>query len=149
MRKYSWTRLLLAVGVLYAMGGQTLMAGAAPEVKWRDLEGLDYETGAVSGFIQELDQAVVRIPGFMLPTAGDMNEITEFYLMPDVMYCIHVPPPPPNQMVYVRLKEPYPAERYSLAPIWVTGKLEIIRTQSAYGEAGFEMTGLRVEPYTE
>lgn len=120
-----------------------------PSLEWGDLEALDYETGRVSGFLQELDEALVRIPGFMLPTAGDMNEITEFFLMPDVMYCMHVPPPPPNQMVYVRLEEPYPADEYSLAPVWVTGKLSIIRAQSEYGEAGFEMLGTRVEPYDE
>ena len=51
----------------------------------------------------ELNNQVVSIPGFIVPVeTNDENAITEFFLVPYFGACIHVPPPPPNQIIYVR-----------------------------------------------
>ena len=44
----------------------------------------------------------VRMGGYLLPLEYAEEETTEFLLVPYVGACIHVPPPPPNQIVHVR-----------------------------------------------
>lgn len=54
----------------------------------------------------ELNNESVRIPGFVVPVeSNDDNAITEFFLVPYFGACIHVPPPPPNQIIFVRYKK--------------------------------------------
>ncbi len=55
----------------------------------------------VGGVNQKLDNQEVRIPGFVVPLEGDAKKITAFLLVPYFGACIHVPPPPTNQVVYV------------------------------------------------
>jgi hypothetical protein len=44
----------------------------------------------------------VLLPGFIVPTAyNDERKVTEFFLVPFFGACIHVPPPPPNQIIHV------------------------------------------------
>ncbi len=44
----------------------------------------------------------VVLPGFVVPTAyNDERKVTEFFLVPFFGACIHVPPPPPNQIIHV------------------------------------------------
>ena len=53
---------------------------------------------------QEIDGAHVRIPGYLLPLELENDEATEFLLVPYQGACIHTPPPPPNQIVHVKLE---------------------------------------------
>ena len=39
----------------------------------------------------------------MVPLEDDLDVVTEFLLVPYAGACIHVPPPPPNQIVYVKM----------------------------------------------
>jgi uncharacterized protein len=56
--------------------------------------------------VSELDGNKVKLPGFVVPLAYDsQGRVTEFFLVPYFGACIHSPPPPPNQIVYVS----YPA----------------------------------------
>ncbi len=49
---------------------------------------------------KDLDQAKVRLPGFIVPLgAANNGTVREFYLVPYIGEDIHVPPPPSNQMV--------------------------------------------------
>ena len=52
-----------------------------------------------------------RIPGFVVPlkTTEDIR-ILEFFLVPYYGACIHVPPPPPNQIIHVKYKEGFTLE---------------------------------------
>jgi hypothetical protein len=52
--------------------------------------------------------------------------VTEFLLVPYVGACIHVPPPPPNQIVHVKVirKGGYKNENL-YEPVWVTGKINV------------------------
>lgn len=44
----------------------------------------------------------IMIPGFIVPTAyNSERRVTEFFLVPFFGACIHLPPPPPNQIIYV------------------------------------------------
>lgn len=52
----------------------------------------------------QLDGQTVRLEGYIVPleVAPD-GRVTEFFLAPYMGACIHVPPPPPNQMVYAKV----------------------------------------------
>jgi len=51
-----------------------------------------------------LDGRDVKLPGYVLPLDFDGTLVKSFLLVPYVGACIHVPPPPPNQIVFVQLK---------------------------------------------
>ncbi len=119
-------------------------AGSAVEVDWRLLGDMDYISGKSSGELQALNGKMVKIPGFMVPLEDSQKKVTEFLLVPTPQACIHVPPPPPNQMVYVKMKN---GSDVAFGPIWVYGTLNLSVQKSMYGEASFELIGEMIEPY--
>ena len=72
----------------------------------------------------ELDGKPIRMPGYALPLEHDGKNVTEFLLVPWVGACIHTPPPPPNQIVYVTLKEGFEVKS-RFEPVWVNGEMSI------------------------
>ncbi|MEO1132656.1 MAG: DUF3299 domain-containing protein [Cyanobacteria bacterium J06639_1] len=70
----------------------------------------------------DLDGTEIKMPGYVLPLEFNRTNVTEFLLVPYVGACIHVPPPPPNQIVLVQVPEGF-KNRGLFAPVWVTGKL--------------------------
>ena len=114
------------------------------EVDWRLLGEMDYVTGNSSSELKALDGKGVKIPGFMVPLEDNQREVVEFLLVPSPQACIHVPPPPPNQMVYVKMKRGTDA---AVGPIWVHGTLNLVTKKSMYGDASFELIGEAIEPY--
>ena len=96
----------------------------------------------------------MRIPGYLLPLEFDGAGVSEFLLVPYVGACIHAPPPPPNQIVHVRLEGSYAtSELYT--PVWVAGLLRAERSSRALslvdGQAqiavGYAMPDAEVTPY--
>ncbi len=90
----------------------------------------------------------IRIPGFVVPLEGDGKAIREFLLVPYFGACVHVPPPPANQLIHVVPDKPVPAQ-LNMAPVWVEGVLAVGRVASDMGTAGYQLRGIRVEPYEE
>ncbi|MEM6539479.1 MAG: DUF3299 domain-containing protein [Pseudomonadota bacterium] len=89
--------------------------------------------------VEGLDGERVRIPGFVLPfeyTAS--GEITEFLLVPYFGACIHTPPPPPNQIVYVTADKPVPLGD-QWAAIWATGTLRAKSNMNDLGDAAYTL----------
>lgn len=133
----------VAVGAgLYFLKGSG--GGEAAEVDWRLLNEMDYIAKKAPDALQKHDKTRVKIPGFMVPLEDNSRLVTEFLLVPNPQACIHVPPPPPNQMVYVKMKKGVPA---AFGPIWVYGDFKITDMHSQYGEASFELNADFVEPY--
>jgi hypothetical protein len=119
--------------------------GAGVEVDWRLLGEMDYVTAKSSSpELEALNGKQIKIPGFMVPLEDTQKAVTEFLLVPSPQACIHVPPPPPNQMVYVKMRE---GSEVAFGPIWVYGTLNLVTKKSIYGEASFELIGDSIEPY--
>jgi hypothetical protein len=72
----------------------------------------------------------------------------EFLLVPYFGACIHTPPPPANQIIDVKLRQPSKDVRMMDA-IWVSGRLSRLRSSTAMGASGYAMEGVAVEPYVE
>lgn len=133
----------VAIGAgLYFLKGSS--GGDVAEVDWRLLNEMDYIAKKAPDSLKKHDNTRVKIPGFMVPLEDNSRLVTEFLLVPNPQACIHVPPPPPNQMVYIKMKKGVPA---AFGPIWVYGDFKISVMRSQYGETSFEMDADFVEPY--
>jgi hypothetical protein len=77
--------------------------------------------------VDELNGQNIRLAGYVLPLEFSDKGVDEFLLVPYVGACIHVPPPPPNQIVYVRSKDKIMADDL-YRPVWVTGRIVIEAT---------------------
>ncbi len=115
---------------LYASQDAPTAMGHSPEAFQADAAPIQIGTFNV---VEELDGELVRIPGFVLPFEYSASgKITEFLLVPYFGACIHTPPPPPNQMVYVTADEPADlGEQWNA--IWAVG---VLRTQQHLNELG-------------
>jgi hypothetical protein len=97
----------------------------------------------------ELNGAHVRIPGFVVPLErGEDGTISEFFLVPYFGACIHVPPPPPNQIVYVKMRVGVSPHSMDDAQ-WVTGTLHASTKSSALGAAAYALDGEKIEIYRD
>jgi hypothetical protein len=106
--------------------------------------------------VEGLNGQLIRIPGYALPLEFVESGVKEFLLVPYLGACIHVPPPPPNQMVFVRLDSTYVIDDI-YAPVVVTGRIRTNGTTKslAYvdGQAdistGYMLNATKIEPYVE
>lgn len=116
------------------------------EIDWRMLRDLDYKTGSKTPDLAKLDGKLVKLPGFVVPLDDDDQGLSEFLLVPSPQACIHVPPPPPNQMVMTRMKSGKAPKR-SWGPVWIKGRLHIASSDSQYGKISYMLHGDSAEPY--
>ncbi|WP_456119759.1 DUF3299 domain-containing protein [Vibrio algicola] len=96
----------------------------------------------------ELDGKIVKIPGFVIPLEGDANTVTEFLLVPYFGACIHVPPPPPNQIIYVKFPQGAPVQKL-WDVVYVVGKLQTQVLNHELAETGYTMQGAKIEKYDD
>ena len=106
--------------------------------------------------VEELNGQRVRIPGYLLPLEMSDTKVKEFLLVPYIGACIHVPPPPQNQIVYVNItqKEGYRVEGL-YEPVWVSGEISVqsmvkdlyLVDGSTGVNIGYTMQASQIEPY--
>ena len=84
-----------------------------------------YQRALVSTRVRsELDGQNIRIAGYVVPLEYDSNQaVTDFFLVPYYGACIHVPPPPPNQIILVHSEQGVEIEDM-YTPYWLSGELE-------------------------
>jgi hypothetical protein len=138
--------LSVIAGTLFLRSGNAGFSGQSSEVDWRTLGELDYLTGKAPDSLQALDGKIVKIPGFMVPLEDNQRNVAEFLLVPTPQACIHVPPPPPNQMVLIDMEKGHETD-IAYGPIWVYGKLMLKSKRHFYGESSYTMEGIKIEPY--
>ncbi|MBC7429178.1 MAG: DUF3299 domain-containing protein [Bacteriovorax sp.] len=118
----------------------------ATEVTWETLKTLDFDMKTKKNIIKpELQKILgkeVTIKGFMMPLDYDAKEVVEFLFMPYVPACMHVPPPPANQLILVHMKKGSKVKP-SFYPIELSGKLAV--EANADLESSFKMDGLKMK----
>ncbi|MCG9680958.1 DUF3299 domain-containing protein [Vibrio sp. Isolate23] len=97
---------------------------------------------------QELNGSKVKIPGFVIPLEGDEDKVTEFLLVPYFGACIHVPPPPPNQIIYVKFPKGAPVQQL-WDVIYVVGTLKTETINHELAETGYVLEGTAIEEYDD
>ena len=97
--------------------------------------------------IAELDKQHVKLPGYIVPVdVSDDQKMSSFFLVPYFGACIHVPPPPPNQIVYVTLKEAMPVTDMYDA-FWIEGTLKVEMIQKDIAASAYIIEADKVSLY--
>ena len=109
-----------------------------------------YQQALVSQNIKpEMDQREVRVPGFIVPLEfNDEQVITEFFLVPYFGACIHMPPPPPNQIIYVKYPKGLILEAL-YHPFWISGTLKTSLIENDMATAAYAIDMETYEAYSE
>jgi hypothetical protein len=76
-----------------------------------------------------------------------MQEADEFLLVPYFGACVHTPPPPANQMIYVKMKNKKTVKIGWWDPVMFEGVIHFKQVESTYGATSYEMEGLDSKPY--
>lgn len=119
-------------------------SGSAPDLTQLSPWG-DLEMSAL--LVPELEGEHVTISGFVVPlNLTPDNRVDEFLLVPYFGACVHVPPPPPNQVIFVTTEQGLDAERIYEA--WtVTGTLRVEARRSAMADAGYSIAATDARIY--
>ncbi|ENM5761208.1 DUF3299 domain-containing protein [Vibrio mimicus] len=96
----------------------------------------------------ELNGSRVKIPGFVIPLEGDDQKVTEFLLVPYFGACIHVPPPPPNQIIYVKFPKGAPIQEL-WDVIYVIGELKTESLSHDLAETAYTIVGTEIAEYDD
>ncbi len=100
--------------------------------------------------VAKFDGQAIRLPGFIVPLEfGDGQQtVTRFFLVPYFGACIHVPPPPPNQIIYAEYDKGFKLESL-YDPFWISGVLSTTLIEHDTATAAYTIKVDRLEPYTE
>ena len=160
-------RTLIKISTAIIALPRVVSAAAPREITWDDLipPGVPYSEIIAEGELDEendywrpifdenstklnpaLADAYIKMPGFIIPIDISADGVTSFILVPYVGACIHVPPPPPNQLVFVSTKVPWPSERLWEA-VWVTGTMQNKVQYTEVADTGYELEADRIEIY--
>ena len=103
-----------------------------------------------SPVVSELDGKRVKLPAYITPLEfdGDSMRMKEFLLVPYVGACIHVPPPPANQVVHAQSPEAVELPNM-YDPIWAVGVIRAETVKSDLAESGYRIEIEQVQPYTQ
>lgn len=106
----------------------------------------------------QLDGQQIKIAGYIVPLEMSGQNVTDFLLVPYVGACIHVPPPPPNQMIFVKKPKGFKIKNQEqFIPVMVNGiisakstvKNTFIKDGSMDLDIGYSMEAISVEPHKE
>lgn len=106
--------------------------------------------------VTALNGTDVRIAGYLLPLEFTDDGNTEFFLVPYVGACIHVPPPPPNQIVYVKTSKPVKVDE-AFTPVWISGTMRTEQTSKSLSlvdgsstvSSGYAIAEAQIQPYSK
>ena len=142
-------------------------ARAATEITWDDLipPGVPYSEILAEGEMDArndiwrpifdanatklnpvLDGAYIKMPGYIIPIDLSTKGLTSFVLVPYVGACLHTPPPPPNQLVFVTTQTPWPSEALWDA-VWVTGLMQHEIQSTEVADTGYVLKADQMEVY--
>jgi hypothetical protein len=160
-------RKLMTLAAAGAALPRVALANAPTEITWDDLipPGVPYSEIIGEGVMDErndlwrpifdanatklnpaLDGAYIKIPGFIIPIDQSTAGVTKFVLVPYVGACLHTPPPPPNQLVFVNPITPWPSNNLWDA-VWVTGQMQHELQTTDVAETGYVMEAEFMEVY--
>lgn len=99
--------------------------------------------------VARLDGKTIRLGGYPVPLESDASgKTTLLFLVPYPGACIHVPPPPPNQIVLVRYPKGIALDDI-YEPLWVDGTLHIEAVDNELADASYALDASLVRLVTE
>lgn len=98
--------------------------------------------------VKELNGKKIMIPGYTVPFEfGPDAEIKEFLLVPQFGQCLHNPPPPPNQTVFVIADKAIKMKDLAQA-VWIEGTIYTQIQESELADAAYTIKLDRITEYT-
>mgnify|MGYP000211942351 CR=1 FL=1 len=157
---------LVSIAAAVLLAAAPVVSGAAEEIDWLELmpedeiRMLEEMAGMIdhSGdgppmefnstrTVPEVDGREGKVVGYIVPLSiNETNQILEFFLVPYFGACIHVPPPPPNQLIHVKPAEPLPMVNI-WDPYWVEGTVRIRPIENSMAKASYAIDPVRIVPY--
>ena len=115
-----------------------------------DVDDTRYKQALVSTrVIDAFDGQAIRVPGFIVPLEHDAQQrVTRFFLVPYYGACIHVPPPPPNQIIYAEYPKGFKLESL-YEPFWMSGTMRTSLTENEMATSAYAMTVDHLDPYED
>lgn len=99
--------------------------------------------------VKSMNGKQIQIPGFVVPISGnDEKKVTEFFIVPYFGACIHLPPPPPNQVIFGKITEGFKLDSI-YEPFLFSGKLSLQQTNHSLGDASYQIDVDEIVPYQE
>ena len=114
------------------------------DAKWMSGASKAPVTDVPAPIVAELNGKRVRIGGYVVPLDFDATKVTEFLLVPFVGACIHVPPPPANQIVYVKAPKGITIKG-QFDPVYVTGMLSTEGQFTGLADTGYSLAAEAVD----
>ncbi len=119
--------------------------GPTKEVHWTDLRQYDFKAHTGPAWLLALNGTPIKIAGYVVPM--ESRPVTkEFVFVPDQLACVHVPPPPPNLMIYVHSDKEIKIDDLA-GPQWLFGTLEITDSTSPFGQISYVVKSNKLEIY--
>lgn len=108
--------------------------------------GFDQAANLGTALVDAYNGKTVTLPGYVVPLDYDAEGTKNFLLVPFVGACVHVPPPPPNQIVLVTSETPIQFDEMFQA-VAVTGIFDKLSIEMELAEIGYKIAADRVAPY--
>ncbi|WP_095587230.1 DUF3299 domain-containing protein [Actibacterium ureilyticum] len=107
---------------------------------------LSSQQPASTGLRDDWNGQVVRLSGFVVPVDHRGTGVVAFILVPYVGACVHVPPPPSNQLVFVTTADPFESDGLFDA-VTVTGMFGSAPVSTQLADIGYALSADRIEAY--
>ncbi|WP_339724591.1 DUF3299 domain-containing protein [uncultured Paraglaciecola sp.] len=99
--------------------------------------------------VNTYDKKAIRLPGFIVPLqTNDAQLVTEFFIVPYFGACLHMPPPPPNQIIYAELDKGFALDNLYDA-FWFEGVLSTEIKENELGASAYRMQLDNIMPYQD
>jgi len=96
-----------------------------------------------------INNAPIRIPAFIVPLEFDDDQkVTQFFMVPFFGACLHLPPPPPNQTIFVNYPPGIKLESL-YNPYWISGIIKTSLVENDTATAAYTMDVHAFELYVD
>ncbi|MFT5631898.1 MAG: hypothetical protein ACI84R_003249 [Candidatus Azotimanducaceae bacterium] len=126
--------------------GQTIIPPMLQGLIDHDQAPLSNQQPQSTGVRHDLNGQIVRLPGFIVPIDFSGASVTAFILVPFVGACVHVPPPPANQLVFVTTQEPYESSGM-FEPVNVIGMFGVSSMSTQLADIAYALSADQIEPF--
>lgn len=126
--------------------GETAVPNAVRRLIDHDKPPLSSNQPASSGVRSDWNGQIIRLPGYIVPIDYSGTGVTAFILVPYVGACVHVPPPPANQLVFVTTSAPYESGGL-YEPVNVTGMFGVSSISTQIAQIGYALSADKIEPF--
>lgn len=98
-----------------------------------------------------INNVAIKIPAFIVPLEfDDQLRVTQFFMVPFFGACLHQPPPPPNQTIFVDYPQGFVLESL-YDPYWISGVIttSLVENDMATAAYTLDMHAFELYEYDE